>query len=135
MTIDQEHVKIEARIAALTERIATRSKRLTKLTTEQNEDNSAKSRLQERLEVLAIKELIGQPGAVRVKYRRPAGHREAHLNDALGKVESVGRTRASVMFHLDGRDDEQWRVPFDMLLKATEKQGADMGVVLLPAID
>ncbi len=135
MTIDQERAKIEAEIATLTERMASRSKRLKKLDAEQDEDRSAKFRLQDRLEALAIKELIGQPGAVRIKYRRAEGHREAHLNDALGTVESVGRTLAAVLFHLDDREDERWRFPFGMLTKASEKQGADMGVVLMPAFD
>lgn len=52
---------------------------------------------------LEFVELIGKPGAVRVRYRFRLGDRCAVLNDRTGTVLAVRRTRATVDFGDAGR--------------------------------
>ena len=68
-----------------------------------------------------IKPLVGVPNAVQMAHREPDGNRCAYLNDVLGTVTAVRRTRATVDFDVDGGNG--WDFPLEELLPADATQG------------
>ncbi len=74
---------------------------------------------------LRIVELEGKPDAVKVRFRMRPGDRCYFLNDALGTVEKVRRTRATVRFNKkrNEKDYDRWDWLIDELIPTGEEQG------------
>ena len=64
-------------------------------------------------------ELVGKPGAVKLRYQERLGGRYAVLNDKAGTVLAVRRTRVTVDFGDAGR----WNWPLFDLLPTDKSQG------------
>jgi hypothetical protein len=110
-------------IAEQRERLTTEETRLRRKWDRLNEQAAKDQRrvdtIQAELRRLDFLELVGKPGAVKIRYRFPNGDRCAHLNDKPGTVLAVRRTRATVDFGDAGR----WNWCLGDLLPLDKPQG------------
>jgi NADH:ubiquinone oxidoreductase subunit D len=114
--------RLQCRLAEIEARLARRSKRIASLNAEQQHDHQDQARIEQSIRRERLKTLIGVPDAVRIGYRYPAGHQCAKLNDALGTILEIGRTRAVVLFRI-GDTEERWQWHLENLKFADELQG------------
>lgn len=76
--------------------------------------------IHDQLQRLAVLKLVGVPNAVKLKHAYPSGDKAARLNDKLGTIEKVNRTRAIVEFPGEPRP---WSWPIECLIPADAPQG------------
>jgi hypothetical protein len=72
---------------------------------------------------LRLKVLVGVRDGVRSSCRYPAGTQGACLNDRLGTLVRMCRTRAVVDFGDVGGDTRHWRMPLTAIIPAGQEQG------------
>lgn len=108
--INGELAKAEA------ERLKVR-KQIARLNEQLRELRARDRKIGDQLQRLTVKSMVGKP--VRMKYRLPAGDRWACLNDVVGVLLKVGRTRGEVDFAVHGK----LSVPIDEIASPEQEQG------------
>jgi hypothetical protein len=72
---------------------------------------------------LRLQALVGVRDGVRSACRYPAGCQGAALNDRVGTLIRICRTKGEVDFGQVGGDARHWRVPLTEIIPADQKQG------------
>jgi hypothetical protein len=124
--MDAETEKQLAAIAKEREQLISQRKKLgkkqAKLSAEIDRLWRREDALVEKERAVRLSTLVG--GQVRLRYRQPAGERCAHLNDKVGTLVAVRRTRCTVDFG-DGERCGRWNWPLSEIMPADEElQGA-----------
>lgn len=109
--IDKQIAQLEAESNQLEKRIQKRRKQNTV-------DGERRHTIHRQISRLKIAKLVNAPDAVKFNYRVPFGCRGYELNDALGTVVEVRRSRATVLFL-----GKRWNIPLDDLIPADGQQG------------
>jgi hypothetical protein len=98
-----------------------------RLRKENEKDQKRMDTIPTELRRLEFVELIGKPGAVKLRYREQSGDRCFHLNDLRGTVLQVRRTRALVDFGAAGASTDsksgRWNVYLCNLATTDKPQG------------
>jgi hypothetical protein len=104
------NVSIEAHISKLQSRIAKRRKA-------NQDDLELIVRLESKLHRSSVVEKLNVPDGVRTRYRNRC--RDKRLDEAMGTVTNVRRTRATVCFGSLGK----WNFPIGDLIPVEKQQG------------
>lgn len=118
-TIATDRERLTAEQAEIRERIKCREQEVER---HNKPDRARLDEIADRLDTLAVMDLIGKPNAVQTRYRC-VGHNMEQLNDATGTIEKVGRKWLIVNFTPGGR----WKFRAKDLLPADKQQS-----VLIP---